>query len=118
MAGVTLQPLKLESLGDIDPRVESLFLKHLMRLSQDCMDRPRDTAKRKVMLEFTFVPDVDPDTGECDEAKMTIEAHSKVPTYRTKSYPVRLTKNGFLFNSEVPEDLNQPGLFADDPREE
>ncbi|TWT63161.1 hypothetical protein [Rubinisphaera italica] len=78
--------LTFESLEAMsDGRIAMLLKRHLQNVAADCMNRPHDKAKRKVVLEFIFVPvpDVD-DMTVCDRVDMEIECKSKVPTFRTK----------------------------------
>lgn len=114
MPEIKLEGLSLAALGKLDPRLEALFQKHMQTVSNDCMNRPLENTARKVMLEFEIKPVPDPESGTIDYCTISIEARSKVPTYRTKAYQLAPSKAGFQFNSEVPENLKQPGLFAED----
>lgn len=107
---IEFEELKLSTLGDLDDRIEILFQRHLQNIANDCLNRPAEKTKRKVVVELSFEPVADPDSGDCDSVRITIEARSKVPTFRTKSYPLGVTKAGFRFNSENPSDLRQPAL--------
>lgn len=109
--GVQLEQLSLASLETLDPRIEVLFQKHVQQISNDCINRPREKSKRKLILEFYVEPVCDPDTGECEEVRVSIEGKSKLPVFRTKAFPMAVSKAGLRFNSEVPDNLNQPGLF-------
>lgn len=112
--------LTFGALDQIDSGKIALLLKrHLANVAQDCVNRPSDDAKRKVTMEFTFTPVLDPDTRECETVKCQIECKSKVPTFRSKKYEMRVHKTGFAFNRDFPDDLDQPPLFDDshDPGE-
>lgn len=113
----TLDALKFTTLADLDPRLDVLIQAHLKRTANDCMDRAREPGKRKVLVEFTFVPVEDPESGECDDVKMKVQVKSSQPVYRTKSYSLQPTKNGFLFNRESPENVRQQGLGFDERNE-
>lgn len=117
MAGVKLDQLKLSTLIMVDPRIEALFQKQISKVANDCLDRPLDAKDRQVTLTFNVKPDIDPDSGDCDQVQVSIASEVKVPPYKTKAFPMRPTKAGLLFNTEVPENLNQPGLFEEDVRE-
>jgi hypothetical protein len=121
MAGVKLEKLTLETIGIVDPRIEGMFQKHVRQIVDDVMNRPAEPAARKLTLEFLVTPVIreDPDTGEsqCDEVKVSFEGKSKVPTFRTRAFPMKVSRAGLQFNREIPEDLHQPSIFDDDPRE-
>ncbi len=114
MAEVKLEQLRLDTLGTLEPRLEAVFQRHLASIAQDCINRPREKNKRKIVIEMTIEPVQDPETGECEHCNISVEARSKVPTHRTKSFQLAPSKAGFRFNSEVPENINQPGLFSKD----
>ena len=52
---VQLEGLSLKTLETLDPRIEVLFQKHVQQISNDCMNRPREKSKRKLILEFFVV---------------------------------------------------------------
>jgi hypothetical protein len=104
-------PLEFTSLAEIDDgRIQKLLRMHLQRIAQDCMDRPGDKTKRKVTIEFIIDPIVSPE-GHCDDARVTIECKSKVPTYRTKPYEMRVNTRGFAFNEDFPDQVDQSSIF-------
>ena len=107
---VELQKLKLETLAQLDPRIELLFQKHLQNIAQDCIHRPGEKSTRRLMLEFFVEPVLDTDTGDCEHVKVSVEGKSKVPVFRTKTFPMDVSNDGFRFNSYVPDNLDQPAL--------
>jgi len=107
---IELTQLSLSSLEQLDGRIEALFQKHLAFLSSDCMNRPGDKTPRKLSLELSIVPQTDPATGECDDVFVSIEAKSKVPTYKTKEYPLRVSRGGLLFNADIPDAIDQTSI--------
>lgn len=96
-------------------KIAKLLKRHLTQVAQDCVNRPADDSARKVMLQFEFRPILDPDTRECDLVKCEIECKSKVPTFRSKKYEMRVHRSGFAFNADFPDDLDQPSLFPGQP---
>ena len=114
---VKLEQLKLENLAVVDPRIEAMFQKHVKTLVDDVMNRPGEKQKRKLLLEFEITPviELDKDTGEChvEEVKVSLIGKSKVPTFQTRGFPMKVTKGGLLFNREIPEDLHQPSIFGE-----
>ena len=104
-------PLDFAHLQNIDDgKVDALLRFHLQRVAQDCQNRPGDKTKRKVTLEFSAMP-VPDESGEAFEAYVQIEVKSKLPVHRTKAFAMRLGRNGFAYNQDFPEDLDQPSLF-------
>ncbi len=104
-------PLDFTHLQSIDDgKVDALLRFHLQRAAQDCQSRPADKTKRKVTLEFAVSPILD-ESGEAYEAHVQIEVKSKVPVNRTRAFEMRLGRNGFTYNQDFPEDLDQPSLF-------
>lgn len=110
MPAVQLEKLRLNSLEDFDPRLEALFQKHLQTIAADCIFRPGEKVKRKLTLEFIFEPELDPESKELDRVHITVEAKSKVPTYRSKTLQLDCGRDGFRFNAGVPENLDQTRL--------
>jgi len=114
MAIVT-EVLRLETIKDIDPRIEGVFQYHVERARQDCMNRPADKTERKIIVEFSFEPVMD-ENRECDAINMTVKARSKVPDHASATYKlgVDAKKKGLLFNRDNPQDIDQPALFNSD----
>jgi hypothetical protein len=109
--------LDFSTLAQLDEsRVNKLLAVHLARIAQDCINRPGDKSPRKVSLEFAVVPVLDPE-GFCESVRLSIERKSKVPTYRTKSYEMRVGTRGFAFNVDFPDTLDQAPLFGADTEE-
>ena len=80
----------------------------------DCMDRPGDGKSRKVTLEVTLSPVMDP-AGDCTEVEAQIHAKSTVPPHRTKPYSFGLRRNGVLvFNPDSVENVGQSTLINDE----
>ncbi|TXH46016.1 MAG: hypothetical protein E6Q97_30420 [Desulfurellales bacterium] len=103
--------LNFSSLNDLhDGRIARLLSTHLKRIAEDCMDRPADKTKRKVTLEFVAEPIPDDEGLGCDHVNLEIECKSKIPTYRSKKFEMRVSKGGFLFNKEFPEQFDAQGL--------
>lgn len=115
MARIQERDLTFDSLEDLsDGRIAMLLKRHFTQVSGDCMNRPNDKTKRKVILEFSFtpVPDHD-DLSVCERVDCEIECKSKVPVYRSKIIQMRPHRTGFIFNQDFPDDLNQPSLYPE-----
>ena len=111
-----LTKLTFRSLPTLDGKLDALLDKHLKAVADDCMNRPTDPAARKVIIEFSCVPIMDPQTGECDEVDLVVEAKSKVPVYRTRGYRLRATRGGLGFNGDDPSGgPDQRNLFPTTP---
>lgn len=105
--------LQFESLESLyDGKVAAALAHHLKNICMDRMDRPGDPSKRMVTLKFVAKPIIDQD-GNADRAGLEIEVFSKTPVHRTNPIPMKLTKSGFFFNRELPDDLDQQSLFHD-----
>lgn len=114
MAHTQQIPLGFHSLAEIDDgRIERTLKMHLQRLAHDCMDRPGEKTSRKVQLTFEVKPVVNQE-GDCDTCRVEIDCKSKVPTYRSKPYEMRVTKGGFLFNRDFPDSIGQEPLFGEE----
>lgn len=110
-------PLNFANLATIDNgKVDKLLRFHLQRIAADLLARPGLDTQRKIVLEIGFVP-VSDDEGECDGAKVEIEAKSKIPVYRTKTYQMRVVNNGMLFNQDFPDSIDQPSLLPSEDEE-
>lgn len=109
--------LDFRTLADLhDGRIAVLLRNNLARISQDCMDRPGDPAKRKVTLEFVCEPVAD-DDGNVDHVKMKITCKAKVPEFKSRNYEMRVSKAGFLFNQDFPEAIDAQSLpFGEEPQ--
>lgn len=104
-------PLNFETLTELDSgKINMLVTRHLALIANDCMNRPGDKNKRKVTLEFYAEPILEED-GQCERCKIEVECKSKVPTFRSRRFEMRVTKGGFLFNKDFPSELDQPSLY-------
>lgn len=103
--------LNFANLTELDSgKINLLVQKHLALVAQDCMNRPGDKTKRKVVLEFYAEPILEED-GQCERCKLEIECKSKVPTFRSRRFEMRVSKGGFLFNKDFPDAIDQAPLF-------
>lgn len=112
-----MEQFTLESLKELDGGKASLaFEHHVRRAAIDCMDRPGDKAPRKITLEITLRPVMEPG-GDCTEVEAQIKASSSVPKHQTKPYSFGLRRNGVLvFNPDSPDAVDQMTAFGDDDR--
>lgn len=107
---VKLESLRLDTLAGLDPRVEQLFQKHLTIIKADCTHRPNDLTPRKLTIELAFKPIPD-DDGTLDEVEIEVAAQSKCPVYKTKPFRLKPTRDGLMFNADIPSELDQPSLM-------
>lgn len=116
--GRNLIQLSFDGLSKLDDeRVSKVLLFHLQRIAQDCIARPGDKTKRRVLMEFQARPQIG-DDGSCESAHIQIEIRSKVPTHRSKPYEMQVGREGFKFNQDFPEDLESQSLFPKTEGEE
>ena len=110
-------PLNFANLATMDNgKVDKLLKFHLQRIATDLLARAGDDSSRKVTIEFSFKPIMGSE-GECEGVKAEIEAKSKIPVYRTKTYEMRVVNNGMLFNQDFPDAIDQPSLLPSEDEE-
>ncbi|WP_010586285.1 hypothetical protein [Schlesneria paludicola] len=110
---VRLIGLNLESLHALgDGELGVLIRNQLQRISQDCVNRPHDTTKRKVILEISAAPIVN-SHGEFTHANIEVECKAKIPVFRTTPYQMKADMNGFKFNQDFPDSIDQQSLLDD-----
>lgn len=103
-------PLNLSNLGDLlDGRVEAMLAVHLKRAAVDCMDRPGEKGRRRVQMTIDVVPVCEAE-GYADRAECEIKCTSKLPTHCTTPVQVELNPQGFLFNRNTPDNLDQHSM--------
>lgn len=107
---VKLETLRLDTLGKMYPQIEALFQKHIGNIRVDMQNRPNDVTPRKLTLDLSFTPVADTDTGDLDEVVVDFSAKHTVPTFKTKTFRLKPTREGLLFNAEIPDQLDQPAL--------
>lgn len=115
-----LKGLSIETLGDIDEgRIKAAVDLHLKKLTSDCIDRPGCKTARKLKLELYVTPQIDLDTGQCDDVNIEFDIGSKVPNHRSRpvNCKVRKTAKGPLlqFNDLSEENVNQRTLDEQAP---
>lgn len=108
---VKLEALTLGNLEILDARIEQLFQKHLAVIRSDLQNRPNDPTPRKLTIELACVPIPAESGGDLDEVQLEVSAKSAVPVYKTKAFRLKPSRDGLLFNAEIPEELDQPALM-------
>lgn len=98
-------PLSLESLGEIDDGSVGLIVRNaLTTIARDCMNRPTDKAKRKVIIELTMVPVANgPDLKHIE---FLPEVKTKTPSYHTAPMVIRATNAGFTYSPDEVENAD------------
>lgn len=107
---INYQALRLQTIPTLDPKIGKLFDRHMERICDDCIDRPGDKTPRKLTLELIIEPVTD-EKGQCDTVRLTVEAKTKTPVYRTPFYTCLLTSKGLKFNEDYPKTPDQQPLF-------
>lgn len=109
---MSMLQFNLDNLKELDGgKAAAAFETHVRRAAADCMDRPGDNKARKVTLEVTIIPIMDP-AGDCTEVEAQIHAKSTVPPHRTKPYSFGLRRNGVLvFNPDSTDNIAQSTLI-------
>lgn len=102
-------PVGFESLAELDNgKLDLLLRNHLALIARDCINRPHEKKRRKVTLVFQAVPDLD---GEACTVKLNVQCRSRVPDFQSREYEMRPANNGFHFNRDFPDSLDQQPLF-------
>lgn len=114
MGRVELVPLSFENLENLDDGRQAVaFRRHMLRVAQDCMDRPGDSTARVITLKLSVKPVIGQD-GQCERCFLEMEQKSSVPVHRSRPFEMEVTKGGLLFNKDFPETLDQAPLFPGD----
>ena len=106
------------ALDELDEgRIGIVLRQHLQRIASDLFDRPGEATKRKVTIEFLVTPNLDPDTLQLRSATIEIECKSRAPVHRTRPYEMGVDQNGFVFNRDAPDSIDQHTLGFDSDEE-
>jgi hypothetical protein len=100
----------LETLAKVDPAIAVLFKQHVERASADCIDRPADSKKRSVTMQFDFTPVCD-QQGELSGVRMQVLAKTSIPNFVTNLHEMTATKRGVKF---VPKHTDIGNLQEDE----
>ena len=99
-----LRELTFENIGEVDAgRIKLAVEQHLKKIVTDCIDRPGNDTARTLTLQLNIVPQIDPDTNNCDDVNIEFEVGSKVPKHRSR-----------MVNCAVRKSLNGPMLAFND----
>jgi len=104
---MSVEKFSLGSLVTIDDgRIRAAFEQALARCEADCKDRPAVSDPRKVALSCTLVPVINPD-GEMESCDVQFQITDSVPKRKSKTYNMRSTRTGLLFNELSPDAVHQ-----------
>ena len=108
---INYETLTLDTVSKVDGRIARLFERQVNRICDDCRDRPADKKPRKLIVQFSFEPVLDPESRECETVKMSVQVKAKVPDYQSAVYPMVCThKGGLKFNADLPESHDQQAI--------
>lgn len=108
---MAVEKFKLSILDSIDGgRIRASFEQHMQRLQADCRDRPSLTDKRTLTLTLSFTPVADPEARDMESCDVRFELKSTVPVHRSKTYNMKSTPAGLLYNELSPNDIHQRTL--------
>jgi hypothetical protein len=114
MPQVKMVQLNLETLHDMGHGELGILIRNqLQRIARDCVDRPHDKTKRKVTIEISATPVINPQ-GEFTHTVVEIESKAKIPVHRSSPYQMQADMNGFKFNGDFPDSLAQLPLEEQD----
>lgn len=119
-----LLELNSKTLGLLDRGKLSAVLElALERAVVDCLNRPGDDRKRKVVLEIDLTPkaEIFGETISCETAKGHYRCAVKLPNWESNSLSFGVQKRGknsaaLVFNEDSPEDVHQQ-TFLDSAEE-
>lgn len=84
-----------------------MFKNEMKKISMDLIDRKGDATARKVTIEVTLKPVLDP-AGNLCHINGEVDIKAKVPPYRTETYQFAATeKEGLFVNTESPKQIDQ-----------
>ncbi len=91
-------------------RLNEAFQHHLRTVVRDCMDRPGETKKRGIKINFSIVPERN-ETGTCERVLMYVQIGNTVPAHQTEVFQCQPQVNGnLLVNPVSPENVDQHTL--------
>lgn len=112
---MTLERFSLGTLATMDDgRIKEAFEQAVKRCEGDCKDRPGVDAERKVRLDVTLIP-VPGEDGDLDSVNIVFKITDTLPKRCSKSYNMKATRGGLLFNEISPDDVNQATLDFEPP---
>ena len=108
---MALEKLDLGSLERLDQgRIAVAFEHALRRAEMDCKDRPGVKAARTVVLVARIMPLQDVDTGQLDTCNVDFQVHESIPKRRSRTYSMRASPGGLVFNELSPDNIKQGTL--------
>jgi|GEM_PF-4360451 len=111
-------PVDFANLSQLDNgKMDVLLRSQLALIARDCINRPGDKRKRTLSLIFTAVPVPDPETLDCERVKLVVQCKSRVPDFQSRPYEMRPTNQGFHFNQDFPDRLDQQPLLPSEQSE-
>lgn len=107
---MALMQFRVENLKDVDGgRLAAVVNMAMKRLLEDCADRPRESAARKLTLELTFVPGYsDPNTHDLETVYVGYGLKESFPAKKSGFINCSLRKDHTLvFNDLAPDNAAQ-----------
>lgn len=107
---MAIEKFALEALTRIDGgRINEAFNQALRRCESDCRDRPGTGKARRITLVVDMLPICD-DRAELESVNVAFRIAETIPKRESKTYNMRATTNGLLFNELAPDDVRQTTL--------
>lgn len=114
---MALEKFELGTIDKIDNgRIREAFDQAMRRCEADCKDRPAVKDDRRVRLEVTMSPVIDPD-GAMESCDVQFQIVDSVPKRKSKVYNMASTRAGLFFNELSPADAHQ-GTIDQAPKPE
>jgi hypothetical protein len=109
---MAIMTLSTDTIKEFDEgRIAIALRQALENAGRDCVDRPMEKRARSVVLRIDVVPipeNVQDGVVIAQEADVQMKVDTKIPTKRTVSRRMKLSRNGqFVFSSLTPENPDQ-----------
>lgn len=113
---MALEKFTLATLASMDDgRIREAFEQAVKRCELDCKDRPALEESRKVSMSVTLVPVLGED-AQLDSVNIVIKILDTLPKRCSKSYNMKASRSGLLFNEMSADDVNQATLEFGEPQ--
>lgn len=108
-------PLNLANIANLDlGTVDAVFKAVLRKIVSDLNDRPNDKTKRKVKIEFGFIPVPDASGRDLEEVGVDVQITDSLPKTKTKVFRMLPKADGTLvFNADFADEPHQEPMFGD-----
>lgn len=99
---------KVQEIGEIDGgRPAAAINRDIRQAVADCLDRPGDDSRRKVVIEIEVTPNCTQE-GFCEDVDIELTTVAKVPRRRSRPVNMRAdVKGNLIWNEASRDDVHQ-----------